>query len=114
MNAITGTISAEALPGHNLTVAQNGLVITTEWGGQPTIPVNLPDGFTCTIVNYSNSLYTSNVLAKPMFILSGMSTNHPVPSLNLKPGQSCVLTAASVLSSQGGTTVQYFIGKASA
>lgn len=110
MSTPTPTISAETLPGHNLTAAQNGSVITTEWGGQPIIPVNLPDGFQCTIINYSNYVYPSNVLATPLFLLTGTANSSPVTSFSLQPGQSCVLTAASVLISTG-TAVRYFIAK---
>ncbi len=111
--AIVPTISAQALSGYNLTAAENGCVITTEWGGQPIIPVNLPDGFQCTIANYSNYPYTSNVLATPLFLLTGTPYSNPVTSFSLQPGQSCVLMAASVLASTGGTTIIYFVSRGS-
>ena len=107
----TPTISAQDLPGYNLTSAQNGMVITTEWGGQPIIPVNLPDGFYCMIVNYSPYTYNSNVLATPLFVLTGTKYSNPAASFSLQLGQSCMLTAASVLSPTGGTTIRYFVAK---
>ena len=96
MNTILPTISAQALPGYALTADQNGLVITTEWTAQPVIPTKLPDGFSCTIINYSNTTFTSNTLATAMFILPGTISANAVSSFSLKPGQSCVLTAASM------------------
>ena len=111
--AITPTVSAQALPGQNLTTAQNGMVITTEWAGSPIIPVNLPDGFSCTLINYSNYPYPSNVLAAPMYTLANTSYSTPASSFTLQPGQSCVLTAASCLSAAGGTAVRYFVAKSS-
>ncbi len=112
MSTLTPTISAETLPGHNLTSAQNGMVITTEWSGQPIIPVNLPDGFYCTIINYSLYPYNSNVLSTPLFILTGTASSSPAASFSLQPGQICVLTAASVLTA-GGNNIRYFVAKGS-
>jgi hypothetical protein len=113
MTTVTPTVSAQALPGLNLTVAQNGQVVTTEWAGQPIIPANLPDGFTCTFINYSLYPWTSNQLTTPLFVTAGTAYSSPAATFGLQPGQSAVLTAASVLAPGGGTTIRYFVAKGS-
>jgi len=113
MSTITPTASAQDLPGEAVTTDQNGTVITTEWGGSPVIPTDLPDGFSCTIINYSQGTWTSNELAAPMFVLTNTNFNDPATSVTLEAGQSFVMTAASVLASQGGNEICYFIAKGS-
>ena len=53
--------------GITLSAANSGQIITTQWGQQPTFPDDLPDGFNCTIINYSNYPYTSNTLSTAQF-----------------------------------------------
>lgn len=116
MITVTPTVSANKLPNQSLSAAANGLVVTSQWTTLPTIPTDLPDGFTCTIINYSNSTFTSNTLSAPLFVLSGMTYANAVASFTLKSGQSCVLTAAAIVAPGGsnGTKVYYFVAKSSA
>ena len=103
---VVPTVSAADI---TLSAAYNGLVVTTEWTDQPIIPEDLPDGFTCTIINYSLYTYSSNTLSTAMFLLPGMPHDAGATSFSLEPSQSCVLTAAVV-----GDSLFYFVEKGSA
>jgi len=81
-------------PGLTLTSANSGEVITTQWGQQPVFPNNLPVGFVCTILNYSNFEWSSNLLESPLFILSGMNVETGAASFSLNPGQTCTVITA--------------------
>ena len=51
-----------------LSADDTGSLIYTQNAGSPNFPEDLPDGFTCTIINYSNFLFTSNVLTTAVFV----------------------------------------------
>lgn len=82
-------------PGLTLSAANSGSIVTTQWAGQPIVPSNLPNGFTCTIVNYSLYPYTSNTLSTALYMESGSNYNNPATTFTLNPGQSCILNVAN-------------------
>ena len=45
-----------------LSSSRSGSIIYTEHGGHPSFPVDLPDGFQCTIIMHSNYPWESNTL----------------------------------------------------
>jgi len=45
-----------------LSSSLSGSIIYTEHGGHPSFPVDLPDGFQCTIIMHSNHPWESNTL----------------------------------------------------
>ena len=45
-----------------LSSSRSGSIIYTEHGGHPSFPVDLPDGFQCTIIMHSNHPWESNTL----------------------------------------------------
>jgi hypothetical protein len=96
MSTLLTVVPVAYPPGLTLTSANSGQVITTQWSDQPVFSTNLPVGFVCTILNYSNYGWTSNVLASPMFVLTGMSAAAGATSFTLQAGQSCTVIAASV------------------
>ena len=63
-------ITHEATSGavNPLSVNVTGSLIYTQNSGSPNFPEDLPDGFTCTIVNYSLYSFTSNILTTAVFV----------------------------------------------
>ena len=53
----------------------------------PAYPQNSPDGFNCTIVNYSNGTYTSNALGSTKFYSASIG-NAGATSFQIPPGGS--------------------------
>ena len=105
--SLTTVVPISNPPGLTLTPANSGQIITTQWGGQPVIPTNLPAGFQCTIINYSLYSYPSCVLSQPLFITAGTGWNAGATQFNLEPGQCCVLTVAPCVDG----ALRYFISK---
>jgi len=87
-----------AWPPFTLSAANSGQVITTEWGQQPTIPDDLPDGFSCTIINYSNYPFSSNTLSTAQFFNTGTGWNGGSGSstLNIPSGGSVQLNVVTL------------------
>ena len=50
-----------------LNASNSGGIFYTEHGGHPFFPENLPDGFKCTIIMYSNYAWSSNTLTSAKF-----------------------------------------------
>jgi hypothetical protein len=67
-----------------LTDSNSGQILYTQNAGHPIFPESLSDGFTCTIVNYSNEPATSNILASAKFFtnntLNAGATSFTIPS----------------------------------
>lgn len=56
----------EAL-GITLSASYSGSIIYSQNGANPAFPEDLPDGFNCVIINYSNFNFTSNTLSTAKF-----------------------------------------------
>ena len=108
-NLATVLVLNSTNPPLTLSAAQSGDVILTQNSGLPVFPTNLPVGFTCTIINYSLFPWTPNTLPTPMFVLAGMNFQTAATTFTLKPGQSCVVTVASV-----NNNLRYFVALGSA
>jgi len=106
MNApeIKSVVSSDAI---TFDSTSSGKIITTEWGASPFFPENLPDGFTCTIINYSYYQYTSNTLTSAKFFTAltggaGESTFNMPPSGTVKvnvvtlDGQKCYFISGDI------------------
>jgi hypothetical protein len=50
-----------------LSSSHSGTIIYTQNGANPFFPEDLPDGFNCAIINYSNFTFTSNTLTGTKF-----------------------------------------------
>jgi hypothetical protein len=85
--ALLKTYSATAAVASPLTQNVTGALIYSENSGFPVFPEDLPDGFTCTIVNYSIFPNTSNTLTTAKFITAatGMSG---ASSFTMAPGET--------------------------
>jgi hypothetical protein len=60
--APTGLKTADQADAVSMTPSTSGHVFYTQWTGYPIIPDDLPVGYTCTIVNYSNADAPSTTL----------------------------------------------------
>ncbi len=84
----SGISTADYANAVSMTPSTSGHTFYTEWTGYPIIPDNLPVGYTCTIVNYSNYDAPSITLPTPMFFHKGTGwgggaagvTNFTIPS----------------------------------
>jgi hypothetical protein len=56
----------EAL-GITLSASYSGTIIYSQNAANPFFPENLPDGFNCVLINYSNFTFTSNTLSTAKF-----------------------------------------------
>jgi hypothetical protein len=70
-----------------LNASVTGSIIYSQTSGNPLFPEDLPDGFTCTIVNYSNFPLTSNTLTTAVFVTEA-SGNIGISSFTIQPGGS--------------------------
>ncbi|WP_395062956.1 hypothetical protein [Flavobacterium sp.] len=70
-----------------LTQNITGSLIYIQNSGFPVFPDDLPDGFTCTIVNYSNFSNTSNTLTTAKFITPASGTSG-ASSFTMAPGET--------------------------
>lgn len=75
-----------------------GKIVTTQWGGWPVIPENLSNGFSCTIINYSNATFTSNTLTTAFFFTqaSGWNNGNGLTSISIKSGGTIRLNVIDV------------------
>jgi hypothetical protein len=75
-----------------------GEIIATQWGGQPSFPEDLPDGFTCDIVNYSNAPYTTNTLNTAFFFTknSGWNNGSGLTSFQIPSGGTVTVRVMTV------------------
>jgi hypothetical protein len=81
------TYSATAAIATPLTQNVTGSLIYSQNSGYPVFPDDLPDGFTCTIVNYSIFPNTSNTLATAKFITVASGASG-ASSFTMAPGQT--------------------------
>ncbi|MFM9988884.1 hypothetical protein [Flavobacterium sp.] len=84
---LLNTYSATSIIASPLTQNVTGSLIYSQNSGFPVFPENLPDGFTCTIVNYSIFPNVSNTLTTAKFITTttGMSG---ASSFIMAPGET--------------------------
>jgi hypothetical protein len=85
--ALLKTYSATDVLATPLTQNVTGSLIYSQNSGYPVFPDNLPDGFTCTIVNYSNFPNTSNTLTTAKFITVATGTSG-ASSFTMAPGET--------------------------
>jgi hypothetical protein len=92
--------------GLSLSVNDAGKIITTQWTGHPTIPENLPVGFSCTIINYSNSAHPATILSTIEYFtpLTGWASGTGTNTFNIKSGGTAKLTVIDI-----GGTIRYFV-----
>lgn len=88
-----------------LTQNVTGSLIYSQNSGFPLFPDNLPDGFTCTIVNYSNFPNTSNTLTTAKFITLASGTSG-ASSFTMAPGET---VNVYVITNSGTLEKNYFI-----
>ena len=86
-----------------LTSSNTRQIIYSQNTTMPAFPENLPDGFNCVIVNYSNGTYTSNVLSSTKFYSSAIG-NAGATTFSIPPGG-----AVNVYVVTTGGTKRYFI-----
>jgi hypothetical protein len=94
----TGLKAVNTSPFITLDANNSGQVIYTQWGNQPSFPETLPDGFTCEIVNYSNSSWPSNTLgtAKYFTAASGWDGGTGVANFTIKSGGTVKINVITV------------------
>lgn len=83
-NQLLTTYEAASIAVNPLSADVTGSLIYTQNSESPNFPEDLPDGFTCTIINYSNYLFTSNVLTTAVFVTDASgnagSSSFSIPS----------------------------------
>lgn len=84
-------IIARTYEAYNVTLSSvhSGSIIYSQHSSRPFFPENLPDGFQCTIVNYSNYDGASNSLTNNLFFRkaeSGLYGNIGISSFTIKAG----------------------------
>ena len=74
-----------------------GKIIITQHTGRPFFPENLPDGFTCTIVNFSNYEWPSNTLSSARFFTSdsGWDTANGETAFKIASGGTAIITVVT-------------------
>ena len=77
-----------------LSNVHNGAIITTT-NNQPTFPENLPDGFKCTILNYSNGDLSSNTLSTAKFF-STVTGSSGTTTFSIKSGGTVQVTVVTL------------------
>jgi hypothetical protein len=81
---VSRVVAATSAGNVTLTDANSGQILYTQNAGYPFFPESLSDGFTCTIVNYSNEPATSNILTSAKFFtnntLNAGATSFTIPS----------------------------------
>lgn len=92
-NAFNGVVTGlkkviDDEPNFTLGLTNAGQVIFTQWGEIPSFPEDLPNGFNCEIVNYSNYTWTSNTLSVAKFFsrLSGWNNSTGTANFSIKSG----------------------------
>ncbi len=85
-------------PPFTLNAGNSGQIITTEWGEQPAIPDDLPDGFNCTIINYSNYPFTSNTLSTAQFFntTTGWNDGNGSSTMSIPSGGTVTLNVVTI------------------
>jgi hypothetical protein len=99
-SAIPLTTTMEA---YSVTInsSHNGYTFYSQHTANPSIPNNLPNGFRCTIVNYSGGTFTSNTLTG-MFMLSGASGSN---TFTIAPGGTAIINVVNI----PGVGLRYFV-----
>ena len=80
-------IIARTYEAYNVTLSSvhSGSIIYSQHSSRPFFPENLPDGFQCTIVNYSNFDGASNSLTNNLFFTKALG-NTGISSFTIKAG----------------------------
>ena len=91
--------------GLTLSASNSGNIIHTQHTAHPIFPENLPDGFNCTLVNYSNSAGPSTTLTSTKFY-STVSGNAGSASFTIKVGGSVKVNVVTI----GGIKKYYVSG----
>ena len=84
----------EAL-GITLSASYSGTIIYSQNGANPSFPEDLPDGFNCVIVNYSNFTFTSNTLSTAKFY-SKTTGNTGASTFSLPSGGTAQVNVVSI------------------
>jgi hypothetical protein len=81
----------------NITLSSSfaGTIIYSEHSSSPFFPENLPDGFTCIILNYSNFAFNSNVLSTARYYKKATG-NTGVTSFQMSPGGTVQVTVVTI------------------
>ena len=88
----------EAL-GTTLSASSSGKIYYSQNAGSPVIPQNLPDGFTCEIINYSNFPNALTTLTTAYYHnkTTGWGSGVGVRTVTIVTGGSIRLTAVTIL-----------------
>jgi hypothetical protein len=90
---------ATAMEGLGVTLnsSHNGYIFYAQNAGWPNFPTNLPDGFQCTIVNYSTYSWSSNTLSGLFYL---KTTNNGTPGSNnsftILPGGTAIVNVVTI------------------
>lgn len=84
--------------GQTVTTANSGCIYYSQNGGYPVIPENLPDGFTCEIINYSNfaNALTTLSTAKYHTKTSGWNSGNGLTSVTIVSGGTIRLSVVTI------------------
>jgi len=82
----------------SMTPSTSGHVFYTQWTGYPIIPEDLPVGYTCTIVNFSNAPAPSVTLSTAKFFHTGTGWNNGtgVSNFTIPSGGTVRLTVVEI------------------
>ena len=81
--------------GITLSSSYSGYIIYSQHAGNPFFPENLPDGFQCTIVNYSNFTFGSNTLSTARFYTAA-GGNSGATTFTLAPGGTAIVNVVTI------------------
>jgi hypothetical protein len=84
-----------------LNSTHNGYIFYSQHTANPSFPNNLPNGFSCTIVNYSGATFTSNSLTG-MFMLSSASGSN---TFTIAPGGTAIINVVNI----PGLGLRYYV-----
>jgi hypothetical protein len=96
--AITGLKKMIEALSQTVSASNSGSVYYSQNGGHPAIPENLPDGFSCEIINYSNfaNALTTLSTAKYHTKNSGWNSGNGLSSVTITSGGTIRLTAVTI------------------
>jgi hypothetical protein len=85
-----------------LNSTHNGYIFYSQHASAPFFPTNLPNGFSCTIINYSNYTFTSNTLTG-MFWLSNNTSG--LNTFTILPGATAIINVVNI----PGVGLRYYV-----
>jgi hypothetical protein len=99
MRLVTGIKTAIEADNVPLTASSSGNIYYSQNAGSPIVPENLPDGFTCEIINYSNYPNALTTLSTVYYYnkTTGWNGGVGVNTVTIVTGGSIRLTALTVL-----------------